>query len=505
MDLITGQNFGLGIWVACLWCAGGFIAWSVASTFWSWYRLRHIPGPRLGSISHLWIGYHILSGNSINAFRGLKVYGSLVRVGPNYLVTDDPDVLRKMAAARTKYRRDDWFSAIKFDPKMDNMISLLDTAEHDTLKAKVARGYSGRENPDLEASVDSELIRLVDLIRRKYVSVGDNSPRFDFAMISRCFTMDVITRLGYGKAFGHLDEGTDVYGFIAQIDQLLAFLATSADIPWIRRFMFSALGLRLFGPKPTDAKGIGKIIGVTKRLIEERFEKGADVRNDMFGSFIQHGLTKRELEGESVLQILAGSDTTASAIRGIMLHILATPVVYHRLKAEIKDAVEQNKASSPITYNEAQKLPYLQAVIWEGFRMKCPVVYGHFKVVPPEGDTINGLFVPGGTAIGHNSVALTHSQAIFGRDVEVFRPERFLECSEEKKHEMDRAIDITFGGGRWMCAGKSIAHLELNKIFFELLRAFDFQLVNAVTPCKEAGYVVSTHTDMWVRVTEGKV
>ncbi len=169
-----------------------------------------------------------------------------------------------------------------------------------------------------------------------------------------------------------------------------------------------------------------------------------------------------------MLQLIAGSDTTAVSIRGTMLYILATPRVYSRLKAEIEQAVKRNEVSSPITNAQALGLPYLQAVIWEGYRIKCPGIAGNYKIVPPEGDTISGFYVPGGTAVGHNMVALTRKEAIFGHDVDVFRPERFLECSEESKLEMDRALDMTFGGGRWMCAGKAIAVMELNKGFFEV-------------------------------------
>lgn len=186
------------------------------------------------------------------------------------------------------------------------------------------------------------------------------------------------------------------------------------------------------------------------------------------GSFIRHGITPKELEGEAMLPIFAGSDTAASAIRGILLYILTTPRVYHRLKTEIHEAVTENRVSRPISLAEALKLPYLQAVVWEGYRMKCPVNYGLYLAVPPEGDTINGHFVPGGTAVGHNTLALMRNERIFGADADLYRPERHLECSKETKYSMDQALDISFGGGRWMCAGKTIAAMEMNKAVFEV-------------------------------------
>jgi cytochrome P450 len=117
---------------------------------------------------------------------------------------------------------------------------------------------------------------------------------------------------------------------------------------------------------------------------------------------------------------------------------------------------------------ESRKLPYLQAVINEGFRIKNPLTLGHFKVVPPGGDTLNGVYLPGGTAIGHNSVALSRNPKVFGADVDVFRPERFSDAPEEERIRMEKALDIMFGGGRWTCAGKSVVTMELQKTIFEV-------------------------------------
>ncbi|KAH8891802.1 cytochrome P450 [Thozetella sp. PMI_491] len=486
------------------WISVGIIAGYVLYTLWSWYRLRHIPGPRLAGCSYFWVALNAISGNNYEAYLDLRKYGSLVRTGPNFLVTDDPDVLRTIAGSHSNYRRDTWYSAGRMTT-LDTMISILDTPRHDAIKAKTARGYSGRDNPDLEIAVDSEVLRFVDLIKRKHVSTRQDLRRAEFSQLARYFTLDVITRLGYGKAFGYLDEGIDLYRWTATVDQFMAFLTSAADIPLLRAIFFSNLGMSLFGPKTSAASGPGRILGETKRLIAARFEKGETRENDMFGSFIRHGMTQPELEAESLLQLIAGSDTTSSAIRGTMLCILSAPQVYSQLKAEIKQAVEKNAVSYPIKYTEALELPYLQAVIWEGYRKRCPVVYGHFKVVPPGGDTINGYFVPGGTAIGHNSAALTHKESVFGPDADVFRPERFLECSADERREMIRALDMTFGGGRWMCAGKSVALYELNKIYFELFRAFDFQLLNPTSACEQISSSLVSYKNMWMRITEASL
>lgn len=66
--------------------------------------------------------------------------------------------------------------------------------------------------------------------------------------------------------------------------------------------------------------------------------------------------------------------------------------------------------------------------------------------------------------------AMMRLEKVFGQDAQLFRPERFLECTEEEKIEMMRVVELCFGYGRWMCAGKVLAFVELNKIYFEVSR-----------------------------------
>lgn len=90
------------------------------------------------------------------------------------------------------------------------------------------------------------------------------------------------------------------------------------------------------------------------------------------------------------------------------------------------------------------------------------------KQSPPEGDSYNGMFIPGGTRIAHNTLGIQRRADIFGDDVEVFRPERWLGIEPEKKTAMTSAVEMVFGYGRWGCGGKPVAFLELNKVYVEV-------------------------------------
>ncbi|KAK6951145.1 hypothetical protein Daesc_007676 [Daldinia eschscholtzii] len=478
------------------------LLWFIISTIVAWYRLRHIPGPFLASFSPFWLVQVIIRGKLQKEFIELKKYGPLVRIAPNYVVTSDPEVLRRLASSRSNYGKDEWYESVRFAPWHESMLTLLDNRAHDDRKAMTLKGYNGRENSDLEFAIDSQIVYFIDVVRRNHLSTSETR-YVDFATLSRYFTLDVITRLAYGKAFGFMDSD-DLYGYTSKIDDGLKFLNLAQEIPFVRRVIFSHTFYALFGAKPTDETGIGKIMGVTQKMIKERFQEDAKPVDDMMGSFMRHGMSEEECISEAMIQIIAGSDTTATAIRTTLLFLMATPRVYAKLKKIIKECVERNEVSSPITYEEAQKIPYLKALVLEGIRMRPPTPYGHFKKTPPEGDVINGTFIPGGTALGHNSLAITRSESIFGEDVEVFRPERFIDCDEETKAKRTFAIDILFGRGRWTCAGKPIAMIELHKVFFEWLRVFDFQIINPGKAWDEVYYFLAFQTNMWVTITDAE-
>jgi cytochrome P450 len=97
---------------------------------------------------------------------------------------------------------------------------------------------------------------------------------------------------------------------------------------------------------------------------------------------------------------MAGSDTSATIIRVVFLYLITSPIMMGKFRAEMEDGIKQGKISSPIRDSEARQLPYLQACIKEALRLWPPVTGLLQKVVPPEGDTFNGIFIPGGTFIG---------------------------------------------------------------------------------------------------------
>jgi hypothetical protein len=243
---------------------GFFALWYTAKAAIAWYRLREFPAPSwIANFSYLWLGKTTYSGKQYWVHRELhKKYGPLVRIGPNEIITDDPDIIRKMSIARTHYARGDWYMTGRFNPYHDNSFTSLDPVKHSKDKARVSGIYNGREiGAELEPAIDEQVQQLIDLLRRKYAVPGEKQLLLDLGKTSEFFTMDVITRLAFGQEFGYLKEEKDHYNFLEGVHDLWPQLSTMADVPWIRHILFSKTFLKLFGPKTTDKKGFGALMG----------------------------------------------------------------------------------------------------------------------------------------------------------------------------------------------------------------------------------------------------
>lgn len=336
--------------------------------------------------------------------------------------------------------------------------------------------YSGKENQFLEQDVDGRLLRLIDLVQEKYISAGSVYKPLNLARATTFFTLDAISTVAFGKSFGFLDLDDDPYGYLRQLHVMLPAIIFFGVFPDIQAVMRLPLMQKL-APKATDANGIGRVMGFAKAVVAERFGPNKIVRKDMLGSFLAHGLSQEQLESETLTQITAGSDSTATAIRMAIFLITSNQRVHSALLSELTSASASGRLTRPVVRDsEARHLPYLQACIKETLRCYPPVTGMLAKESPPQGDVHNGQFIPPNTIIAWNSWGIMRTKEIFGEDVEVFRPERWLigegGVTEAKVKEMDETVGMVFGYGRFGCLGRNVALIELNKAVPEVGTSF---------------------------------
>ncbi|KAL4810657.1 cytochrome P450 [Aspergillus unguis] len=469
--------------MALIWAWVILAIW-LAETLRVYLRLRRFPGPPIASVSKLWMMQSTLHGRMhLDVAEACRKYGHLTRIGPNDLVTDDPDIIRRMSAVRSPYTRSGWYNATAFSHKLNHVFCERDEERHIDLRNRLVPGYSGKENLHLEQSIDDQLTSLFNLIDSNYTSTPGNHRPVDFARLCQFLTLDVITAVAFGEPMGFLKRNEDVHGYIENQTAMLPIFEWFSTLPILERIMRLPGISQLVMPTPSDKQGAGLLMGVAKRIVATRYGPNKKQRRDMLGSFVAHGLTQEEAEQETVLQIFAGSDTTATTIRTAALFLMTNPPVVSKLQHELDTAVKNGGISRPvITHNLTQSLPYLQACVKEALRIWPPVIGLMQKVVPPGGDTLHGEFVPGGTQIGYSGWGVHRDPTVFGPDADLYRPERWLEAQGEQLAEMNRTGDLVFGFGKYACLGNHVALIEVAKAIAEIFLRYDLVLVDPSEP-----------------------
>ncbi|KAH6900409.1 cytochrome P450 [Thelonectria olida] len=480
----------------------GLIVVAVTRKVRRWSRLRHIPGPKLAAWSTWWQLREALGGRYHESLKEVAdTYGPLARIGPNELLCTDPDVLRKMSAVRSAYTKGSFYTSGRIVPGVDNVVSMRDEVKHKAMRAQMAPGYSGKENEGFgfESGMDRQLLNFIKLLDRKYISSDAETRLVDLAEKTQFFALDAIGDVSLGKPFGYLERDEDLYNYNKINTSSLPVMNVVSVLPWLTQIVHR-WPLCLLLPREGDQVGFGRLMGFARNFVDGRLASGAPPVKDMMQAHINNGMAKEDLIQQVFISIIAGSNTSAHALRMILLSLITSPNAYTSLIAEIRKVADS--VSNPISWNETQSLPYLQAVVREGLRMHPPVGGLGFKQVPPEGDTINGFFVPGGTQIGQGFYAVGRSKIVWGEDADVFRPERWLIAKGDQLNRMVAALDTHFGHGKYSCLGKPIALMEIHKAVYELMKRYDFAVVNAEQPIKTQASVFIFASDFWVKITK---
>ena len=96
--------------------------------------------------------------------------------------------------------------------------------------------------------------------------------------------------------------------------------------------------------------------------------------------------------------IAAGSDTTALSLSTIIYSLIKNPSALKSLREEIDGFEKLGKISNPVTFQEGQQMPYLQAVIKESLRTHPATSEILSRVVPEGGVELDGYYFPQGVS-----------------------------------------------------------------------------------------------------------
>jgi hypothetical protein len=156
--------------------------------------------------------------------------------------------------------------------------------------------YSGKENPTLEPSIDLHVKELVNLVRKYATSTAATKPSkpMDLAEKIPFFTLDVISQVGLGQAFGDLKADKDLNNYLksSEVGLRVGNTAFAMGIAWLRDTPIIGPAI---SPSEKDESGFGNMMAQTRKIVEARRMKSTEDKSDMFASFVRHGISGSDL------------------------------------------------------------------------------------------------------------------------------------------------------------------------------------------------------------------
>ena len=195
-----------------------------------------------------------------------------------------------------------------------------------------------------------------------------------------------------------MDAGKDD-GSFAQIESALRSAAWIGQVPalyWLHDWLAPVIGNHL----GISARH-GSLRVFASREIEKRRSRGSDHQDILAKLMALQKDKPQEMDDMSVLSmvtsnIFAGSDTTAISIRSIIYHLCKNPEYKTKLVQEIDEHKNAGKLTIPVSVDQTQEMPYLQAVMYEALRCHPAVGMSLPRVTPAGGIKVAGRFIPAG-------------------------------------------------------------------------------------------------------------
>ncbi|NXG79631.1 CP2K1 protein, partial [Baryphthengus martii] len=239
--------------------------------------------------------------------------------------------------------------------------------------------------------------------------------------------------------------------------------------------MFPVLGFLLKDYK-TFLQNIKEVKAFIKQTFIEHL-KALD-RNDQ-RSFIDTFLVRQQEENgkangyfsnENLIAVVrnlfaAGMETTSTTLRWGLLLMMKYPEIQKKVQEEIEQVI----GSNPPRIEHRTQMPYTDAVVHEiqRFANIVPLNLPHETTADV---TLKGYFIPKGTYIVPLLASVLRDKSQWEKPY-TFYPEHFLD-SEGKFVKKDAFMP--FSAGRRICAGETLAKMELFLFFTSLLQRFTF-------------------------------
>ncbi|CAL1711925.1 unnamed protein product [Somion occarium] len=457
------------------------------------HPLAQYPGPILNKITQLapmwtvYTGHQHLTNHKLHA-----KYGPIVRIGPNDLSIVDVDAVNSVLGAGG-LPKGQYYNARQIPNAPQNIIGMRGEA-HAARRKLWNRGFSPESLQGYEAGIARRASQVVNKLNE---SVGKET---DLVKWINYFAFDVMGEMAFGRSFNMITEG-DKGGIWDTLGKFALQGAIASHIPWARG---------VFLKVPMFSKHFGKMRQFGMGCAMQRMKSEAKVKDLWYYLSDEAGIEKvkpavPEVSADGTFAVVAGSDTTASALSSLFWFLIMNPDVYKKVQEEI-DTVYPDYAD-PLNTARHAKLVYLNACINETLRLHPPIPTNGPRQVPEgtRGKLVAGRHIPEGTQVYVPPYSMHRDPRYFSPEPESFIPDRWLSASSFDKASSEKAF-IPFSYGPANCVGRQMAKNEMLMFASVLLQHFTFQFAPGFGgreaekwPERRLDYLVTTRAPLLVR------
>jgi len=384
-------------------------------------------------------------------------------------------------------------------------------------RSKLMPAFAFRHIKDLYPIFWNKALGMLDCIANetkaeKLNEKADSSIMFDAQLWAGRVTLDTIGSAGFAVDFGSLkDPGNplaDAYR-ITSTQGGMTFLMNFLSQTTLTRTMaslFSTSAKNMYSARATILKTCQDVL-TEKRA---KLAKGDHGDVDILAVALRSGsFDDQELIDYILNFLVAGHDTTAIAITWALYCLCKYPKVQTKLREEITAKLpspRSNNADAPASVSAADidDCAYLHAVCHETLRLHSPV-QASMRTSPVD-TIVAGHVIPANTSLILNPPLFNRSEALWGPDASVFKPERWLAPGQANKGGAQSNYAFsTFGHGPRACIAQGMAKAEMACLLAPLVGRYVMEMAEPEwKPVVNKGIGTRPVNTLWLRMRENE-
>lgn len=298
-------------------------------------------------------------------------------------------------------------------------------------------------------------------------------------------TLDIIGLAGLGRDFDSIrDPDNELIRTYKKIfsasrsGQILAALFFLA--PWLVRALPIKRNNDFEAASQVIKKTCYSLVQQEKLNLASTNEDSANSTRNILSVAIQSGgFSDEGLVNQLMTFLIAGHETTASALSFAICMLCKHPEIQSRLRKEVRSSLPDPRSpTSSISSDDLDSLPYLNAVCNETLRLYSPVPVT--VRVAAQDTTLIGHFIPQGTTIFISPWATNANKDFWGEDAAKFNPDRWLGEGKANTGGIESNYGfLTFLHGPRSCIGQSFAKGEFACLLAAWAGTFETRFASA--------------------------